>query len=259
MQAMLHRKGALAGDSAPPISPVDRATNPERTEGSARASAHRRRSDRSGRRPAVGARSRDDAARSTMPADTGSPGRPKLGGEVRCKRLFASVLGLSLLAAACGGDDSGGEEAKVDSSVKEGVQSQLGGSSTSAGGATSTTVAAKNIGELQAQWDTARAGGGGRDQAEQVGTRRRRDHHQWTGRVQDRRLQVSAGVVEHRGPDRHVDQGRPHDRPVGDAGRLRQHRQGHGRLQRLRQRQRRHQGRVRQDPQARAARQGRRL
>jgi branched-chain amino acid transport system substrate-binding protein len=76
---------------------------------------------------------------------------------VRRKRLFASLLGLSLLAAACGGDDSAGEEAKVDSSVKEGVQSQLGGSSTSAGGATATTVAAKNIAELEAQWDTTRA------------------------------------------------------------------------------------------------------
>ena len=76
---------------------------------------------------------------------------------MRRKRLLGTLLGLSLLAGACGGDDSGGDEAKVDSSVKEGVQSQLGGSATTAGGATATTVAAKNIGELQAQWDAERA------------------------------------------------------------------------------------------------------
>jgi branched-chain amino acid transport system substrate-binding protein len=61
-------------------------------------------------------------------------------------RLFgAGLVGLALLAASCGGDDSGTSEGgstgnTIDSGVKSGVQQALGGGSTTGGG-TATTAA----------------------------------------------------------------------------------------------------------------------
>ena len=55
--------------------------------------------------------------------------------------LFGSVLaGLSLVAAACGGDDSSTTSGAVDENVKAGVEQAVNGSSTSAGGTATTAV-----------------------------------------------------------------------------------------------------------------------
>jgi branched-chain amino acid transport system substrate-binding protein len=67
-----------------------------------------------------------------------------------------SLLGMSLLAAACGGDDSGGSatQATVDEGVKSGVAEQLGGSNTT----TAETVAPpESMEEWEALWAEQRA------------------------------------------------------------------------------------------------------
>src|SRR3954452_20571228 len=78
--------------------------------------------------------------------------RCKREGEVvkrtRLKVFSAGLVGLALVAAACGGDDSGGSGGRgsgntVDPGGKAGVQAALGGgtATTAAGGATATTAA----------------------------------------------------------------------------------------------------------------------
>ena len=66
----------------------------------------------------------------------------------RSRALVAAVLGVSLLAAACGGDDAegAGGEARLDQAVKEGVASQLGETAQKAGAA--ATDRAREIARL---------------------------------------------------------------------------------------------------------------
>ncbi|MFN0029522.1 MAG: ABC transporter substrate-binding protein [Acidimicrobiales bacterium] len=78
----------------------------------------------------------------------------------RLTKLSGALVGFSLIAAACGGDDGGstGEATgdTVDANVKQGVEDAL----TATTDATATTVAAKvptNITEWEALWKTQRA------------------------------------------------------------------------------------------------------
>ena len=75
------------------------------------------------------------------------------------------MLGLALVAASCGGDDSGTGEGSssgntVDAGVKSGVQNALGGSaSTAAGGSTATSAQPQptSIDAWEALWTEQRA------------------------------------------------------------------------------------------------------
>jgi ABC-type branched-subunit amino acid transport system substrate-binding protein len=77
------------------------------------------------------------------------------------RRALAGLLGLALIGAACGGDDSSGGSgtAQVDEGVKNEVQNQLNATTTTAAG-TATTAPAKapaTMDEWLALWDTERA------------------------------------------------------------------------------------------------------
>src|SRR5688572_33452317 len=76
-------------------------------------------------------------------------------------RLFgAGLVGLALLAASCGGDDSDSAEGgstgnTVDAGVKSGVQDALGGSTTT-GGATATTAPPASMDAWESLWTQPR-------------------------------------------------------------------------------------------------------
>ena len=82
------------------------------------------------------------------------------------RRTRAAALGLVLAlgAAACGGDDGGGNAStaeSIDENVKAGVKDQLGGSSTTEGSTSESTAVAKgrptSIDDWESLWATERA------------------------------------------------------------------------------------------------------
>ena len=82
----------------------------------------------------------------------------------RARLLGASLLGLALVAASCGGDDSGTSEGSssgntIDEGVKSGVQNALGGSPSTAAGATATSAQPQptSMEAWEALWSEQRA------------------------------------------------------------------------------------------------------
>src|SRR3954452_632238 len=74
--------------------------------------------------------------------------------------ILASMLALSVLAVACGGDDSGSSAtpASVDENVRNGIQNALGSSeTTAAGGGTEAVKTPTTMAEWEALWAKQRA------------------------------------------------------------------------------------------------------
>jgi branched-chain amino acid transport system substrate-binding protein len=81
----------------------------------------------------------------------------------RVTTIGSALLGLALVAGACGGDDGGGDgaatQATVDEGVKKGVADALSGSSTSAPGApTAPAKEPTSLEEWEALWEQERDG-----------------------------------------------------------------------------------------------------
>src|SRR5690606_1136444 len=100
----------------------------------------------------------------SVPPGAANPGGRRPGAEggqrtvsARTRLVAACVAVGALVAGACGGDDGAETATSVDQGIKEGIESQLGGSATTAAGQEEAEPHPTSMEEWEALWAEERA------------------------------------------------------------------------------------------------------